>query len=44
MELLVIVYTDDLKGREPFDTHIKNKSNLATLCQEFSNNMIIDKL
>ena len=44
LELPVMVYTDDLKGRDPFDTQTEYKSSLATLCQEISNNMAIDKL
>ena len=39
-----MVYTDDLKGHDLFDTQIEYKSWLATFSQEFSNNMTIDKL
>jgi len=37
------VYSDDLKGCDPFDMRIKIKSSLATFSGEFSNNMAIDK-
>ena len=38
--LLVMVYTDNLKGRDPFDTQIKNKCSLAA----FSQKMALEKL
>jgi len=30
-----MVYTDDLKGRDPFDMRIEYKSSLATLSRNF---------
>jgi len=49
LKLLVIVYTEDLKGcddlKDPFDTQIEYyKGSLETFSREFSNNMTIDKL
>jgi len=34
LELLKMVSTEDLKGCDPFDTQIKNKSSLPTFSSE----------